>query len=113
MRRILFAPIVLMAVLPLAGCLGLGGGGNAPQNYAEDFCEQQIAPKFDNPDSVVWGQYEGGVSGSGSDFDFTIPATADVASGVSTTFSVSCAVNGTENNFTLVSFDIIETGPAK
>jgi hypothetical protein len=109
---LLLVPVLVAAGLSLAGCFPLGGGTTDPMNDAYRFCEAQIAPMFDNPTTVVWNDdREGGPNASGG-FDWTLHATADDAAGTSETYTVLCTVTGTRPDFTLATFDIVDTGPA-
>ena len=113
MRRPLLVPVLLVLMVALGGCFPLGGGTTDPMNDASRFCQAQIAPKFDNPDTVVWGQYEGGPNADGTGYDFTTPATAKDGSGRSESYVVLCTVSGKRPDFTLANYSITDTGPAE
>ena len=113
MRRTLALAAFPVLVLTLAGCFPLGGGTTDPGNDAYRFCEAQIAPKFDKPKTVVWGDdREGGANSSGG-YDWTLPATATDADGNSESYVVLCTVTGKRPDFNLANYSITATGPAK
>ena len=92
----------------LSGCKGFLAGGNDPQNDGFYYCQEQVQPKFDNPDTVTWDGYEGGATGVAESYDYTTVAHADDASGATVDYDVTCSVKGTSGDFTLTGYTITE-----
>jgi hypothetical protein len=102
MRALIVAPVAL-ALLVLSGCTGLFGGSRDPQNVAFDYCAEQVAATFDDPEAVEVAQYEGGHAGAADTYEFTSTVTAE-----GTTYDLSCTVTGTEGSFVLESYELTE-----
>jgi len=97
-------PVVAVVMLLLAGCTGLFGGSRDPQNVAFDFCEEQVAATFEDPETVEFEQYEGGHTGVADTYEFTSTVTA-----AGETYDFTCTVTGTEGNFVLADYELTAT----